>query len=216
MKETVNKNQPPLILIGGGGHCKSVIEAAESSGRIIKGILDIPAAVGTKILGYDVIGTDDDIPMFIQECEFVVTLGNIKDPRKRIQLHDLVEKHRGKLATIIASTAQISKHASIGDGTVILHHATVNAGSKIGKGCIINTASNVEHDVEIGEYTHVSTGAMINGDARIGRATFIGSGSAVANGVTIKEHSVIGMGTAVCSDITESGTYVGVPAKRIR
>lgn len=50
----------PLILVGGGGHCKSVIEAAESAGCIIKGILDIPSQVGEKVLGYTIIGTDND------------------------------------------------------------------------------------------------------------------------------------------------------------
>ncbi len=205
----------PLILVGGGGHCKSVIEAAESSGRTIKGILDLPDAVGAKILGYDVVGTDDDIPMYIHDCEFVITLGNIKDPQKRVELHNIVEKHAGEFATIIASTAQVSKHATVGDGSVVLHHATINAGAKIGKGCIINSASNIEHDVEIGDYSHISTGAMINGDARIGRTVFIGSGATVANGVSITDNCVIGMGAAVCSDITEAGIFVGIPAKKV-
>lgn len=215
MKDAINKNQLPIILIGGGGHCKSVIEAVESAGRVIKGILDLPSTVGTKILGYDVIGSDDDIPTYIEECEFIVTLGNIKDPIKRIRLHKLVEQFGGKLATVIASTAHVSKHAIVGDGSVVLHHATINAGASIGLGCIINTASNVEHDVEIGDYSHISTGAMINGNAKIGRACFIGSDASVANGVKINENSVIGMGAAVCSDIIESGIYVGIPAKRI-
>lgn len=215
MKDAINKNELPIILIGGGGHCKSVIEAAESSGRTIRGVFDIPSAVGSKILGYDVIGTDDDITLYVNDCEFVVTLGNIKDPHKRILLHNLVEKQGGKFATIIASTAQVSTHAAVGDGTVVLHHATINAGAKVGKGCIINSCSNVEHDVEIGDYCHISTGTMINGDAKIGRATFVGSGATVGNGVSIKENSVVGMGAAVCSDITESGIYVGIPAKKI-
>lgn len=181
----------PLILIGGGGHCKSVIEAAESVGREIRGILDLPEYLGSECLGYKVIGNDDDIPKFVDDCEFIVTLGFIKNPFPRIRLHRLVEENGGKFATVIASTAHVSCHATVGEGSVILHHATVNAGAIIGKGAIINTAANVEHDVRIGDYTHISTGAMVNGDCKIGESCFIGSGTVINNGIEITDNIII-------------------------
>lgn len=205
----------PIILIGGGGHCKSVIEAAESSGRVIKGILDLPSTVGTECLGYKVIGTDDDILLYVDECEFIITLGFIKNPALRNKLHQLVEKANGKFATIVASTAHVSQYADVKDGTVILHCATVNAGATIGKGCIINTHANIEHDVRIGNYCHVSTGVMVNGDCKVGDNTFIGSGSTVCNGVSIGSNVVLGAGSVVTKDILSGGTYIGIPAKRI-
>lgn len=205
----------PLVLIGGGGHCKSVIEAAESVGREIRGILDLPEHYGTECLVYRVIGTDDDIPKFVDDCEFVVTLGFIKNPAPRIRLHRLVEKHGGNFATVIASTAHVSRHASVGEGTVILHHATVNAGARIGFGCIINTASNIEHDVTVNDFCHISTGAMINGDCTVGKSCFIGSGSVVANGISIVDGCIVGAGSIVYRDIDASGTYAGTPARRI-
>lgn len=204
----------PLILIGGGGHCKSVIEAAESIGREIKGIIDLPDLVGSDCLGYKVIGNDNDIPEFIDECEFIVTLGFIKNPAQRIRLHELVNKSGGKLATVIASTAHVSKHAEIGNGTVVLHHATVNAGARIGNGCIINTSANIEHDTIISDYCHISTGAMVNGDCRIGEACFIGSGTVIANSVNIVRNCIIGAGSVVVSDISVNGKYWGVPSSR--
>ena len=73
----------PLILIGGGGHCMSVIEAAESAGRTISGILDRPDLVGSEVSGYRIIGTDDDIQRYAAECEFIVTVGSIKSAEKR-------------------------------------------------------------------------------------------------------------------------------------
>lgn len=206
----------PIILIGGGGHCRSVIEAAESSRREIKGILDLPATVGTECLGHKVIGTDDDIPRYAGECEFIVTLGFIKDPSLRNHLHQLVEKANGRLATVVASTAHVSRHAEVKDGTVILHCASVNACASIGKGCIINTHANIEHDVKIGDYCHISTGVMVNGGCKIGNNTFIGSGSTICNGVAVADDVVLGAGSVVTKDIIESGTYIGVPAKRIK
>lgn len=205
----------PLILVGGGGHCKSVIDVAESTRREILGILDLPELLGTDILGYRVIGSDADVARYADKAEFVVTLGFIKNPNLRISLHENIVNNGGKLATVIASTAQVSRYAEIGEGTVILHNACVNAGVKIGKGAIINTAANIEHDVEVGDYSHISTGTMINGCCKIGKGTFIGSGAVVANGICISNNCVIGAGSVVITDITDSGTYIGCPARKI-
>lgn len=205
----------PLVLIGGGGHCKSVIEAAESVGREIKGIIDLPRYFGSECLGYKVIGNDDDIPKFVGDCEYIVTLGFTKDPGPRLRLHRLVEECGGTLATLTASTAYVSKHAAVGRGTVILHHATVNAGAKIGTGCIVNTSANIEHDAAVGDFSHVSTGAMVNGGCRIGEICFIGSGAVIANQVSIADKSIIGAGSIVLKEISKPGTYVGNPVRRI-
>lgn len=203
----------PLILIGGGGHCMSVIEAAESAGRTIAGILDHPDLVGSEISGYRIIGTDDDILRYAASCEFIVTVGSIKSAEKRRILFNRILNADAVPAIVIASTAYVSERAHIGRGTVILHHATVNAGATIGENCIINTAANVEHNVIVGAHTHISTGAMVNGDARIGAGSFIGSGAVIANSISIAPGSVIGAAAAVVSSISVSGTYVGIPAR---
>ena len=153
----------PLILVGGGGHCKSVIDVADSAGYSILGILDRPEEVGKKVLSYDVIGTDDDMAKYVDQAEFIVTVGQIKSPDLRIKLHKMLEQVGAKMATIVASTAHVSKYAQLGVGTVVMHQAVVNADAKVGKGCIINTFANIEHDVVIGDYCHISTGAMVNG-----------------------------------------------------
>ena len=175
----------PLILVGGGGHRKSVIEAAESAGYSILGVLDMPEEVGKKILSTKVIGTDDDIPAYVDQAEFVITVGFIKNPATRIELYNKVKDAGGQLATVIASTAYVSKYAEIGEGTVVLHQAFLNAGAKVGKNVILNTAINIEHDAVIGDHCHISTGTMVNGGADIAEGTFIGSQSVVNQGVKI-------------------------------
>ncbi len=186
-----------IILVGGGGHCKSVIEAAESAGMRIHGILDLPEMLGKKVLNYEVIGTDDDIARYAADYEFVVTMGCIKDFHRRKALCDKVEKAGGRFATVIAHSAQVSAYAEVGAGSVVLHGACVNADAKIGKNCIINTLANIEHGVEVGDNSHISTGVMVNGECKIGENTFIGSGSVVVNGVSIpagsfvKAHSLV-------------------------
>ena len=202
----------PLILVGGGGHCKSVIDVAESAGYNILGILDRPEEVGKKVLGYDVIGTDDDMAKYVDQTEFIVTVGQIKSPDLRIKLHKMLELVGAKLATIVAPTAHVSKYAQLGAGTVVMHQVVVNADAKIGKGCIINTFANIEHDVTIGNYCHISTGAMVNGECKVGKRCFIGSQSVLANCITIGDDIIVGAGSCVRKSIEEKGIYAGNPA----
>lgn len=203
----------PLILIGGGGHCKSVIEVAESTGYEIKGILDMPDEVGKEVLpGHKVIGTDDEIPQYVEECDFIITVGFIKNPLLRIKLYNKVKAAGGRLATIIASTAHVSKYAELGEGTVIMHQAFVNAGAKIGDNCIINTFVNIEHDAEVGNQCHISTGTMVNGECKIGENCFIGSQSVCANCIDIASDIIVGAGSVVRKSIRVKGIYAGNPA----
>ena len=203
----------PLILIGGGGHCKSVIEVAESAGYEIKGILDMPDEVGKEVLpGHKVIGTDDEIPQYVEECDFIITVGFIKNPALRIKLYNKVKAAGGRLASIIASTAHVSKYAELGEGTVIMHQAFVNAGAKIGDNCIINTFVNIEHDAEVGNQCHISTGTMVNGECKIGENCFIGSQSVCANCIEIASDIIVGAGSVVRKSIRVKGIYAGNPA----
>ena len=202
----------PLILVGGGGHCKSVLETAESAGYQILGVLDVSENVGKEVLSTTVVGTDDDIPAYVDKAEFVITVGFIKNPNTRIKLYNKVKNAGGKLATVIASTAHVSKYAEIGEGTVVMHQAFVNAGAKVGNNVILNTFTNIEHDAVIGDHCHISTGTMVNGDCKVGNNCFIGSQSVLANGISIGDDIIVGAGSLVRKSISEKGIYSGNPA----
>lgn len=201
-----------LVLVGGGGHCKSVIDVAESAGYSITGILDVPQELGKKVLAYTVIGNDEDIPLYTDNAFFLVTVGHIKNPALRIQLHQKIRNAGGQLATLISPIAHVSRYAHIEAGSVIMHQAVINAGAQIGQGCIINTFANIEHDVIIEDYCHISTGAMVNGNCRVGTGTFLGSQSVLVNGVSIEKECVVGAGSLVRKDIRIRGIYSGNPA----
>ena len=204
--------QKNLILIGGGGHCESVIEVAESAGYTILGILDRQEEVGKIVLNYKVIGVDDDIPQYLDKAEFVISVGFIKNPALRIKLYNKVKESGGKLATIVASTAYVSHYATLGEGTVVMHHAFVNAGAYIGKNVILNTYANIEHDALVGDQCHISTGTIVNGSCKVGNNVFIGSQSVLVNGISIGNDIVVGAGSVVCKSISYKGIYAGNPA----
>lgn len=206
----------PLVLIGGGEHCKSVIDVAESIGREILGILDKPQNIGKFILGYQIIGSDEDIPKYVDKADFVITIGFVKDVRLRIYIDSLINRAGGKRATLVASTAYVSKYAEIAEGTVIMHRAVVNVGAKIGVNCIINTLADIDHDVKIGDFCHISAQAMICGGTKIGEQTYVGSGAVVRDHINIGGKITIGMGSVVTKSLIEDGVYVGNPAHLIK
>ncbi len=203
----------PLICIGGGGHCKSVINVAEELGYTIIGILDMPDKVGSTILGYPVIGTDDDIESYVDKAQFVITVGHIKDANIRFKIYERLLRCNAKLATIVASSSKVSRFAEIGDGTVVLHNAVVNADAKIGINCIINTFANIEHDAVVGDFCHISTSAMVNGNCVVGEHTFVGSGCVLANGVSVPANSIIAAGSLMRKTHIIEGIYSGNPAR---
>jgi len=202
----------PLILVGGGGHCKSVIEVAESAGYSILGVLDTAENVGKKVLNCTIIGTDDDIVNYVDKALFVITVGQIKDATLRMKLYAKVINSHGQFTTLIASTARVSRYSTIGDGTVIMHQAVVNADARVGVGCIINTFANIEHDVIVNDFCHISTGAMVNGNCIVGKGSFLGSQAVMVNGVNITDGCVIAAGAMVRKDIRTKGVYSGNPA----
>lgn len=176
-----------LILIGGGGHCRSCIEVIESEGHYeIVGILDNHLSENDRLFNYPVLGGDDKIAQYAGSCEFLITVGQIGLPAVRRKIADLIHEAGGVMATVVAKTAVVSEYARIGKGTIIMHHAIVNAGAVVGINGIINSRALVEHDCVIGDYCHISTGALINGGVRIGDDSFIGSGAVVVHEAVIE------------------------------
>lgn len=206
-----------LILIGGGGHCKSCIDVIEQENKYeIAGILDMPENIGKTVSGYAIIGTDNDIEELSKHYKtFFITLGQIKSPEKRIAIYNKLESLNAILPVIISPRAYISVHAVIGDGTIIMHDVVVNAGAFIGTNCIINTKALVEHDAVVGNNCHISTASVINGDCKVGDNCFIGSNAVISNLVKIESDCIIGAGSFVPRDIKIKGVYTGNPAINI-
>lgn len=193
-----------IVLIGGGGHCKSCIDVIEQHGgyRIV-GIVDMPARIGEQIMGYDIIGSDAQLPDLIARYRHcLVSLGQIKSAEARQRIFQTVQQSGGVLPSIVSPLAYVSGHAQIGQGSIIMHRALVNAQARIGENCIINTGAVIEHDAQIGDHCHVSTGAIVNGGACIEAMSFLGSHATVFQGRTVAQASVIGAGVVVKESVS--------------
>jgi len=195
-----------ILLIGGGGHCRSCIDVIEIEGKYkIAGIVD-KIDVGRKsVLGYDVLGDDYNLPELLkQHPNALITVGQIKSVDLRVKLFQQVQKLGFVLPTIISPRAYVSKNASLGIGTIVMHDALVNAGAKIGNNCILNTKSLVEHDAIVEDHCHISTSSVVNGGTIIGEKTFIGSNTITKEYITVGKNSVFGAGLRVVSDVQEN------------
>jgi sugar O-acyltransferase (sialic acid O-acetyltransferase NeuD family) len=188
-----------IILIGGGGHCKSVIDVIEQEAKFkIAGIIDKPKFIGSKVLKYRVIGDDSELESLAKKYKYaLITVGQIKSPLLRIRLYELANKAGLKFPSIISPNAYVSKYSKIGKGSIVMHHAIINANSYISDNCIINSQVLIEHDCLISDHCHISTNTTINGGVKIGSRCFIGSNVTTKDNITIKENSFIKAGTLV-------------------
>ena len=188
-----------IILIGGGGHCKSCIDVIEQNSKFkIAGIIDKPELLGKAVLGYKVIGNDNNLLQLSKKYKYaLITVGQIKNANLRIKLFNLAKKNKFILPTIISSVAYISKHSQIDEGTIIMHNVTINVNAQIGANCIINTGAIIEHDAIVNKHCHISTSAIINGGVEVGEASFYGSNVTSKEYTKIKNNSFIKAGSIV-------------------
>ncbi|MEA1988089.1 MAG: acetyltransferase [Pseudomonadota bacterium] len=213
MSQTFTKT--PLLLIGGGGHCASLIDVIESTEQYqIAGIVEAPGVQQTEFMGYPIVGTDDDLEDLIRQTpNCVITVGQLKTADLRKKLYKKVLACGGQLPVIVSPLAHVATQTEIGAGTVVMHFALVNSLAKVGDNCIINNYASIEHGSSIGAHCHLSTRSIVNGDCHIGHSCFLGSSATILQGKSIASETVIGAGALVTKDISQAGLYLGSPAK---
>lgn len=204
-----------VLLLGAGGHACSCIDVIEQEGRFrIAGLVGSPDEVGSTQLGYPVLGSDADLPRLLTEYKRVlVTVGQVKSPDVRMRLFTLARAHQCELPTIVSPHAYVSRHATLGAGTVVIHGVIVNANARVGENCILNTGAIVDHDAVVGDHSHISTIAVLNGGVNVGVGTFVGSNACVRQGIRVGDRCVIGMGQAVVADCAD-GSWLPSPKEK--
>lgn len=202
-----------LLLIGGGGHCHSVLDSALAMGAFDEvGIID---NVDCSCLGVSVIGTDNDIPALIKDgwnCA-IITVGSVGNTAIRRKLHEMVRSYGLFISSIIDPSATIAQGVTIHDGCFIGKRAIVNTGSEIGECAIINTGAIVEHDCTIGAFSHISPGTVLCGQISVGDDSHIGAGSVVRQCITVGNNVLIGAGSVVVDNIQDRVKAYGNPCR---
>jgi len=207
-----------VILIGGGGHCRSCIDVILSTGHYtIAGIADVKENVGKSVLGFPIIDTDDDLDSLRKKCDvFAVAVGQVKSPATRIKIYNRLLQAGAELPTFIASSAWVSPFAKLGMGTMVFHGAVINASAVVGSNCIINNQALVEHDAVVEDHCHISTAAVLNGAVLVKQGSFIGSNATLMQGIVVGAYAIVGAGSLVSKNVGEQTMVAGVPAKLIK
>lgn len=212
----LDSQKQDIVLIGGGGHCKSVIDVIVCNTEFkIVGIIDVQEKIGTSILGFPIIGTDEDLPSIVKLYKnFHVSVGHVLSNVNRVRVYNKVKELGGNFPIIKAHDAHISSFSTVKSGSFIGHKAVVNAGAEIGINCIINTGAIIEHDSVIGNHSHISTMATVNADCTVGENSFLSSHVIINRGIHIPSNTIIYSGSVVTKSFKESGIALrGIPAK---
>ena len=201
-----------LIIIGASGHGKVVADIAMKMNKW-KNIAFLDDNLSLKtIMGIPVIGSSANVVEHTKHSDFFVAIGN-NSTRERIQEGLLAQGT--SIVSLVHPSAIIGTDVNVGIGTAIMAGVVINSSSVVGKGCIINSNSGLDHDNHIGDYVHISPRTHLAGTVKVGNGSWLGIGSVVSNNINICSGCKIGAGAVVVKDITESGTYVGVPVRRI-
>jgi len=207
-----------IILVGGGGHCRSVIETITMNSEYsILGIVDVEKNIGKEVLGIPVIGVDSDLAKFYQKgiLDAFITLGNIGSPHKRIELYLKLKEIGYSVPNIIDKSAIVSSSAELEEGVFVGKNAIVNVSANISTCSIINTGAIIEHDCKLGKFVHISPGAVLSGNVLVEKNTHIGSNATIINNIKIGENCMIGAGSVVTKDIKSNSKAYGNPCKVI-
>lgn len=193
-----------IILVGGGGHCKVIIDAIESAGKFkIYGIIDSSLPRGTAVLNIEVLGKDDMLPQLFKKGigYAFISVGSVGNTETRNKIYKNLKDIGFDLPVIVHPKAIVSKYVEFGEGAFVAAGAVINAGTKIGNNVIVNTLSSVDHDCEIGDFVHIAPGATLSGGVKVGDCVHVGVGARIVQCLNIKENSFIKAGALITENI---------------
>jgi len=197
-----NSPAKPVILLGAGGHAKVLLEALQLEGRNVLGLLTPDLEKGSKHLGVEVLGDDDQLQQFkLSEIDIVNGIGSLPFEQLRWKVSNKVRSWGFSLSTVIHSAAVVSKDATLAEGVQVMAGCVIQPGCTIGQDAIINTGSTIDHDCLIGEKTHIAPGCALSGGVRVGSSVHIGTGCSIIQNIEVGDGAVVAAGTTLYKDV---------------
>lgn len=208
-----------LIIVGAGGFGREIawlserMNEASPTWNLLGFIDDNPDFKGKMIGGYSVLGgcgVSSEYP----NAWYVCAIGCAVVRRKIVQkINSLIP---ARYATLIDPSTLISKRVSVGEGCIICAGNIITTDITIGNHVIVNLDCTIGHDAIIEDFVTLYPSVNVSGTTTINSCTEIGTGAQIIQGRRIESNTIIGAGAVVVDDIRKPGTYVGVPAKKIK
>lgn len=205
----------PVLVIGGGGHAKVLIEALLAASALIAGIVDSdPSLDGKTILGVPVLGGDDVVEEFpAAEILLVNGLGSTGLPAVRRRIFEEFKRRGYRFASVVHPSAVVASDAVLHEGAQVMAGAVIQPGTSIGANSIVNTRACVDHDCDISCHVHLAPGVTMSGGVLVGEGTHVGTAAAVIQGINIGRGCLVAAGAVVTRDIADGAKVRGVPAR---
>lgn len=206
----------PVIILGGGGHAKVLIDVLNILSIDIVGYAAKEETVQNFSANLKYIGNDNDVLKYTPDSvRLVNAIGSTGFSDKRSRIFDFFKQKGYSFINVIHPSAVISENVYLGEGVQIMAGTVIQAYSSIGHNTIINTRSSVDHDCIIGDNVHISPGVTICGDVRIGDSSHIGAGSSIIQGIRVGRNCIVGAGALVINNVSDGKKVIGVPAKEV-
>ncbi|TCD46271.1 acetyltransferase [Streptococcus sp. X16XC17] len=205
-----------LAFLGAGSHADAIIPVVDQLTYEFIGFFDDKNI--SEHDGYPVLGKMYDVLKFLDSGTIDAVFITIGDNAKRRELFDYVAKdYYESIINIISPNALVLTPESIcGRGIFIGFGAFVGSKVQLFDNNVLNTGALIEHHTIVGPHCNIAPNATINGLCKIEEQVYVGSASVIIQTLKIASKTTIGAGTVVVKDIVESGTYVGVPSKKIK
>jgi UDP-perosamine 4-acetyltransferase len=209
-----DSRQRSVVVLGGGGHSRVVIDTLLAIGRDVVGLIDPNSAIGESVLGVPALGDDDVLSTFEPgSIDLANGVGSTHDPTRRADLFRRWTELGHRFTSLVHPTAVVARDVTIHAGAQLMAGVIVQTGSSIGENSILNTAASIDHDCVIGAHVHIAPGATLSGGVVVGEGAHIGTGAIAIHGVRIGNRATIGAGAAVIGDVPDGVVAVGVPAR---
>lgn len=207
----------PVIVIGGGGHSRVLIDSLLRQSHKVLGFTDIePQVQLSSFRGIPCLGNDGIINNYApSEIGLVNGMGSIGSVDLRKRIYETFIAKGYSFPSIIHPSAIIASDVIFGEGVQVMAGAIIQTSCRIGNNTIINTRASVDHDCVIGANVHIAPGVTLSGGITVGDSVHIGCGATIIQQVNLHESSIIGAGAVVLNDVPAHRTYVGVPAKEV-
>ena len=208
-----------VIIFGASGHGSVVLDCLEKEGKYnVVGFVDSFKQKGTSINGYQVLGSEIDLPFLIDRFNIVGGIVAIGDNWIRKLIVDKIFKIVPNFSFIntIHPKAILGKDILLGCGNVFMPGAIVNANSIVHDFCIINTNSSLGHDGIMDSYSSLAPSVCTGGNLKLGRFSAVSLGVNIINGIEIGQHTVIGAGSLVVDHFGDNVLAYGSPARIVR
>lgn len=193
-----------LLLYGGGGHAKALIELIELlDGYRIVGVIDDGLKAGTRILDSTVLGSAEMLPELLEDGVrlAVNAVGGVGDVMSRVRVFQRLIEDGFDFPTLIHPTSFVEASAVLDAGVQVFPHAYVGSDAHVGFGSIVNTGAVVSHDCQLGRYVNIAPSTSLAGGVKLGRAVLVGMSVTVNLGVQIGDGARIGNSAVVKADV---------------